>query len=54
METLRKTYTNECIYETETDTHEFIHETERDSRTEKSNLWLPKGKGTEDKLGVWD
>ena len=25
----------------------------QDSQTQKTNLWLPKGKGG-DKLGVWD
>ena len=25
-----------------------------DSQTWKTNLWLPKGKGRMDKLGVWN
>ena len=33
------------------DTNELIYKT--DSQTQKTNLWLPKGKG-KDKLGVWD
>ena len=37
------------------DTNELIYETETDSETQKTNLWLPKGKGDgRDKLGVWD
>ena len=37
------------------DTNELIYETEIDSRTQKTGLWLPKGKGDGgDKLGVWD
>ena len=34
------------------DTNELIYKT--DSQTLKTNLWLPKGKRGEDKLGVWD
>ena len=37
------------------DTNELIYKTEIDSQTQKTNFWLPKGKGWErDKLGVWD
>ena len=36
-----KHYTNECIYKTEID-----------PQTQKTNLWLPKGKGGRNKLGV--
>ena len=33
----------------------FIYKMETDSQTQKTNLWLPKGKGGKrDKLGVWD
>ena len=40
----RKSYTNELIYQTE-----------RDLQTQKTNLWLAKGKGVKrDKLGDWD
>ena len=36
-------------------TNELIYRTERDSQTQKTNLWLPQGKGGGmDKLGVWD
>ena len=35
------------------DTNELIYRTETDSQTQKTNLWLPKGKGGRDKLGVW-
>ena len=35
-------------------TNELIYKTEIDSQTQKTNLWLPKGKGGVDKLGVWD
>ena len=28
-----------------TDTNEFIYKTEIDSQTQKTHLWLPKGKG---------
>ena len=37
----KKNYINELIYKTETD-----------PQTQKTNLWLPKGKA-EDKLRVW-
>ena len=37
------------------DTNELIYKTETDSQTQKTNLWLPKGKGGgRDKLEVWD
>ena len=36
------------------DTNELIYKTEIDPQTEKTNLWLPKGKMGRDKLGVWD
>ena len=37
------------------DTNELIYKTERDSQTLKTNLWLPKRKGSrKDKLGVGD
>ena len=40
----KKNYTNGLIYKTE-----------KDSQTQKTNLWLLKGKGKgRDKLGVWD
>ena len=29
------------------DTNELTHKTEIDSQTQKTNLWLPKGKGGE-------
>ena len=36
-------------------TSEFTYKTETDSQTQKTNLWLPKGKGAgRDKLEVWD
>ena len=35
------------------DTNEFIYKTETDSQIQKTNLWLPKGKGQgRAKLGV--
>ena len=37
------------------DTNELIYKAEIDSQTQKTNLWLPKGKGGgRDKLGVWN
>ena len=37
------------------DTNELIYKTETHSQTQKTNLWLPKGKnGGRGKLGVWD
>ena len=36
------------------DTNELTYKTETDSQTQKINLWLPKGEGGRDKLGVWD
>ena len=57
-----KNNTNEFIYKTETDQFGKIlqkekkkEKTETDSEIQKTNLWLPKGKGGgRDKLGVWD
>ena len=35
--------------------NELIYRTVTDSQTQKTNLWLPKGKGEgKNKLGVWD
>ena len=34
------------------DTNELIYKTETDSQTWKTKLWLPKGKGSGDKLGA--
>ena len=36
------------------DTNELIYKTETDSETQRTDLWLPKGKGGRDKLGGWD
>ena len=36
------------------DTNKFIYKTEIDSQTQKTNLWLPKGVGKGNKLGVWN
>ena len=37
------------------DTNEPIYKTETDSQTQKTNLWLPKGKRVgRGKLGIWD
>ena len=36
----------------ENDTNEFAYKIERDPQTYKTNLWLPKGKGGSEKLGV--
>ena len=37
------------------DTNELVYKTEIDSQTQKTSLWLPKGKGGgRDKLGIWD
>ena len=35
-------------------TNSFIYKTETDSQTQKTNLWLPKGEGSRDELGVWN
>ena len=36
------------------DTNKVIYKTETDSQTQRTNLWLPKGKGRgRDKLEVW-
>ena len=33
----------------------FFYKIEKDSQTQKTNLWLPKGKGVGgDKLGLWN
>ena len=31
-----------------------LYKIETHSQTQKTNLWLPKGKGGRDKLRVWD
>ena len=37
------------------DTNALIYKKETDSQTQKTNLWLPKGKGSgRGKFGVWD
>ena len=37
------------------DTNKHIYKMETDSQTQKTNLWLPKGKGwAGDKLGIWE
>ena len=36
------------------DANELIYKIETDSQTEKTNLWLPKGKGWRDKSEVCD
>ena len=36
------------------DTNELIYKTEIDLQTQKTNLWLTKGKVRRDKLGIWD
>ena len=37
------------------DTNELVYKTETNSQTQKTNLWLQKGKGGgRDKLGAWD
>ena len=36
------------------DTTEPMYKIETHSQTLKTSLWLPKGKGEEDTLGVWD
>ena len=43
------------MWNLENDTNELIYKTEIDSQTQKTNIWLPKGKGeARDKLGAWD
>ena len=34
-------------------TSELIYKTEIETQTWKTNLWLPKGKGEREKLGIW-
>ena len=36
---------NLCAESKENDTNELIYKTETDSQIQKTNLWLPKGKG---------
>ena len=36
------------------DTKELIYKTEIESQMQKTNLWLPGGKGWMEKLGDWD
>lgn len=43
------TYTQNLKY----DANELIYEAETDSQTQKTNLWLPKGKGVE-KGQIWN
>ena len=49
-----KSYTFICIT-LKSDTNEIIHKTKMDSQTQKTNLWLPKGKGKvgRDELEGW-
>ena len=36
------------------DSSEIMYRREKDSQTLQKNLWLPKGWGGRDELGVWD
>ena len=36
------------------DTNELIDKTETDPQTQKTNLWLPRGKEGREKLGIWN
>ena len=38
------------IWDLKYDTNEFIYKTETDSQTEKTSLWLPKGKGVQGRI----
>ena len=42
------------MWDLKNSTNELIYKTETDLQTWKTNLWLPKGKGERDKLGVWN
>ena len=44
------------MWNLKSDTNELIYKIEIDTRSKKTNLWLPKGKGGGGrvKLGVWD
>ena len=35
-------------------TNELIDKTETDPQTQKTNLWLPRGKEGREKLGIWN
>ena len=41
-----------CMWNLKYDTNELTYKTETDSQTYETNLWLPKGKGGREKLGV--
>ena len=53
-QTERQSYDITYMWNLKNSTNELIYETETDSQTQKTNLWLPKGKAVGDKLGVWD
>ena len=42
------------MWNLENDANELIYKTETDSQTQKTSLWLPKGKQGKDKLRVLD
>ena len=49
------TYDMTYMWSLKTDASELISKTEKDSQTQKTNLWLPKGKGKvgRDELEGW-
>ena len=49
-------YDATCGWNPQNDMSELIYRAETDPQTEKTNLWLTKGKeeGRRDKLGVWN
>ena len=50
----RQIYDSTYMWNLKNDTDELTYKTETDSQTQKTNLWLPKGKvGGRDKLGGW-
>ena len=49
-----KYYMISLIWNLKNNTSEIIYKTETDTQAQKTNLYLPKGKGGRDKLGVGD
>ena len=50
----KQLYSITCMWNLKNGTNELIYKTEIDSETQKTDLWLQKGKWGRDKLRAWD
>ena len=47
-------YDISCMWNPKYDTKELIYKTETDTQTQRTDLWLPRGRRQRGELGVWD